>query len=118
MAFENPETCGNDPPPSGTPPVLFHSLPDGSFTPNGPLISSQGATPTYISVWDPPSSGCYANCDGSSAAPILNVGDFVCFMNKYAAGDSYANCDSSTNPPVLNVNDFICFNVRFAVGCS
>src|SRR5262245_26370556 len=22
---------------------------------------------------------CYANCDGSSVAPILNVNDFICF---------------------------------------
>ena len=29
----------------------------------------------------------------------------------------YANCDGSTNAPVLNVNDFVCFNNRFAAGC-
>ena len=29
---------------------------------------------------------CYANCDASSTAPILNVNDFICFMNRYAAG--------------------------------
>jgi hypothetical protein len=29
---------------------------------------------------------CYANCDGSTLAPILNVGDFTCFLQKYAAG--------------------------------
>jgi len=61
---------------------------------------------------------CYANCDGSTVAPILNVSDFVCFQTKFAAGDSYANCDGSTVPPVLNVSDFICFQSRFAAGCS
>jgi len=29
----------------------------------------------------------------------------------------YANCDSSTTPPVLNIGDFICFQSRFAAGC-
>ena len=29
----------------------------------------------------------------------------------------YANCDASTNPPVLNVNDFTCFLNLYAAGC-
>jgi hypothetical protein len=62
-------------------------------------------------------AGCYANCDGSTVQPILNVNDFVCFQTKYAAGDTYANCDGSTVPPVLNVNDFVCFQTRYAAGC-
>jgi hypothetical protein len=61
---------------------------------------------------------CYANCDGSSTAPVLTVNDFVCFQGAFAAGDSYANCDGSTTAPVLNVNDFICFQSRFAPGCN
>jgi WD40 repeat protein len=62
-------------------------------------------------------ASCYANCDGSAAAPVLNVNDFVCFQNRFAAGDSYANCDGSTVTPILNVNDFSCFLNRFAAGC-
>jgi len=60
---------------------------------------------------------CYANCDGSTVPPILNVSDFICFQTKYAAGDSYANCDGSTIPPVLNVSDFICFQTKYSAGC-
>jgi hypothetical protein len=60
---------------------------------------------------------CYANCDGSTTPPVLNVNDFTCFLNRYAANDSYANCDGSTVPPVLNVNDFTCFLNRYAQGC-
>ena len=60
---------------------------------------------------------CYANCDGSTTAPILNVNDFVCFQTKFAAGDSGANCDGSTIVPVLNVNDFVCFQQKYAAGC-
>jgi hypothetical protein len=63
-------------------------------------------------------SPCYANCDGSTTSPVLNVNDFVCFNNRFAAGDTWANCDGSTTAPILNVNDFVCFNNRFAAGCS
>jgi hypothetical protein len=61
--------------------------------------------------------GCYANCDCSATAPVLNVGDFTCFLQKYAAQDPYANCDGSTAAPVLNVADFTCFLQKFAAGC-
>ena len=61
---------------------------------------------------------CYANCDGSTITPCLNVNDFACFLNRYAAGDPYANCDGSTTPPVLNVLDFSCFLNQYAAGCS
>jgi hypothetical protein len=61
--------------------------------------------------------GCYANCDGSTTAPVLNVQDFTCFLQRYAAGESYANCDNSTVAPVLNVQDFTCFLQSYAAGC-
>jgi hypothetical protein len=63
-------------------------------------------------------SACYPNCDASTTPPILNVTDFVCFLNHFAAGDAYANCDHSTSPPVLNVLDFVCFLNAFAAGCT
>ena len=61
--------------------------------------------------------GCYANCDGTAVAPVLNIADFTCFLQRFAAGDSWANCDQSTAAPVLNVADFSCFLQRFAAGC-
>jgi hypothetical protein len=69
---------------------------------------------------------CPANCDLSTAPPILNVNDFVCFQAAFITAlglpterqiTHYANCDGSITPPVLNVNDFICFQTRFAAGC-
>ncbi|MBL9032019.1 MAG: hypothetical protein JNM80_09975 [Phycisphaerae bacterium] len=60
---------------------------------------------------------CPANCDESTSDPVLNVSDFVCFLNRYAAGDTLMNCDGSTIPPLLNINDFICFLNAFASGC-
>jgi hypothetical protein len=62
-------------------------------------------------------AACYPNCDGSTAPPVLNVADFGCFLQKYAAGEPYANCDGSTTEPVLNVADFGCFLQAFAAGC-
>jgi hypothetical protein len=64
-----------------------------------------------------PCASCYPNCDNSTTAPILNVQDFTCFLQRYAAGDSYANCDNSTIAPVLNVQDFTCFLQSYAAGC-
>jgi hypothetical protein len=60
---------------------------------------------------------CYANCDGSTSEPILNVLDFTCFLQRFAAADPYANCDGSTTAPILNVLDFTCFLQKFAAGC-
>jgi hypothetical protein len=28
----------------------------------------------------------YANCDGSRTAPVLNINDFVCFLNRVNQG--------------------------------
>jgi hypothetical protein len=61
---------------------------------------------------------CYPNCDHSTSVPFLNVADFTCFLQKFAAADAYANCDNSTTPPTLNVADFTCFLQKFAAGCS
>jgi hypothetical protein len=60
---------------------------------------------------------CYANCDHSTTAPVLNVLDFNCFLNAFSSGNPYANCDGSTTAPVLNVLDFNCFLNRFSAGC-
>jgi len=60
---------------------------------------------------------CYANCDISNFIPILNVADFTCFLQRYAANDPYANCDGSTLEPVLNVADFTCFLQKYANFC-
>jgi hypothetical protein len=81
----------------------------GSFT-----ATSRGASRYWARLGCP---ACYPNCDSSTTPPILNVADFSCFLNRFAAGESYANCDGSTIPPVLNVADFSCFLNAFAAGC-
>lgn len=75
---------------------------------------AQNGTPG--STWIVPP--CYANCDCSSAPPVLNANDFNCFLNKYAAGiTSYVNCDESSAVPLLNANDFLCYLNKYAAGC-
>ena len=68
---------------------------------NGPdvLVETDGAAP------------CYADCDGSGA---LNIFDYICFGNEYAAGNAYADCDGSGS---LNIFDYICFGNEYAAGC-
>lgn len=90
---------------------LFEGTPD--TTP--PLIAQDLAFDLRGTVVATPP--CYANCDASTTTPLLNVNDFVCFTNMFAAGSTWANCDGSTLPPVLNVNDFGCFTNRYAAGC-
>ncbi len=98
----------------GTPDVYPGSSFVRAFTaPWAPISNYDLIFRTYVS--DEPS--CYANCDGSTAQPILNVLDFTCFLNAFASGDPAANCDNSTTPPVLNVLDFPCFLNKFAAGC-
>jgi hypothetical protein len=90
------------------PPSLFVGNDGWSSTggPSNPYVARYGCIP------------CYPNCDASTAAPVLNVLDFGCFLNQFASGNSYANCDSSTTPPILTVADFACFLNAFAAGCS
>jgi hypothetical protein len=83
----------------------------GLFAPGG------AGEPESLSLQVPIPGGCYANCDSSTAPPLLNVQDFTCFLQRFAAADPYANCDHSTAIPALNVQDFTCFLQRYAGGC-
>ncbi len=60
---------------------------------------------------------CYANCDGSTGAPVLTATDFSCFLSAFRSGNMYANCDGSTGSPVLTATDFSCFLSSFRASC-
>jgi hypothetical protein len=93
----------------------------------GGFWSAGGIPSPGLAFWGcPQPQPCYANCDQSTALPLLNVEDFTCFINEFASATGlthgqqvmhYANCDNSTTAPVLNVEDFTCFINRFAQGC-
>jgi hypothetical protein len=93
------------------PPFAQQSSPPGQYAPQ----TADNAFVLYGTTGAP--APCYANCDGSTTEPILNVLDFICFQTAYAQGASSANCDGSTTEPVLNVLDFICFQTKYAQGC-
>ncbi len=84
----------------------------------GTFVRAGNRASSGIGAWvECPAAPCYANCDRSDIVPILNVNDFICFLNRFAVGDSYANCDRSSNPPTLNTADFLCFLNQYAAGC-
>jgi hypothetical protein len=99
----------------------------GELLAGGGFLSAGGQEVQGIAARSPCTPlSCYANCDGSTVEPILNVDDFTCFTDRFAAAQAlpheeqvlhYANCDGSTQPPVLNVDDYTCFISRFAAGC-
>jgi hypothetical protein len=49
--------------------------------------------------------------------PALNIADFMCYLQRFSAGEPYANCDLSATPPTLNIADFTCFLRKYANGC-
>ncbi len=109
---------------------VFWGHDTGDESVSGEILNAVGGEPAFqpvasglgevlaITILTTPAATCYPNCDNSTTAPVLNVLDFGCFLNRFASGDTYANCDGSTTPPVLNVLDFGCFLNRFAAGCT
>jgi hypothetical protein len=84
----------------------------------GEFYYAGGLASPGMAFWGcPQAAPCYANCDRSTAAPVLNVGDFLCFMSAFSSQAPYANCDHSTTAPAMNIADFLCFMSQFATGC-
>src|SRR5262249_18776267 len=92
-----------------------------AISPNGRWIGGLARDPTEehleIAWLVDTGASCYANCDGSTTPPLLNIAHFTCLLHRFAAGDPYANCDGSTTVPVLNIADFACFLNTFLAGC-
>src|SRR5206468_1643180 len=93
-----------------------------AVSPDGTVMAGTGSLDGVTQGWvisglPRIAAPCYANCDGSTGTPVLNVADFTCFLQKYASGAAAANCDGSTASPVLNVADFACFLQRYSAGC-
>jgi hypothetical protein len=84
----------------------------------GSFAATTGEIGTPGSYTAPSCNACYANCDGSTASPLLTANDFACFINRYASNESDANCDGSAGSPLLTANDFVCFINAYSVGCS
>jgi hypothetical protein len=87
-----------------------HDVVACTITPNDGHVD--GASVTIVVA-----VGCYANCDANTSSPVLSASDFICFLNRFRAGDAYANCDGSTGSPTLTAGDFTCFLQKFRAGC-
>lgn len=52
------------------------------------------------------------NCQNNSAP--RSIFDFLCFLNRYDAGEPYAcDCDTASGPGVCDIADFLCFQNLF-----
>lgn len=61
---------------------------------------------------------CYADCDPSSGRGVLDILDFVCFQDRFVAGDPYAcDCTTASGAGVCDILDFLCFQDAFLQGC-
>jgi hypothetical protein len=81
----------------------------------GDIFSAGGGSVRRIAQYVGCKGGqCYADCDNNR---LLNANDFICFLNTYAAKDPYANCDGSSASPVMTAADFQCFLNKYAQGC-
>jgi hypothetical protein len=97
-------------PPSG--PATFKALDIYADEPGG-----RGITAMYVddvslrTECDAMAEPCLADCDGDGT---LNIFDFLCFQNQFAAGDPRADLDGDGT---LTIFDFLAFQNLFAAGC-
>ncbi|MFG0283586.1 MAG: GC-type dockerin domain-anchored protein [Phycisphaerales bacterium JB039] len=84
---------------------------DDPATPDTGLGGPGGRAVVDIGAHEFQVDACSADCDGSGG---LDLFDFLCFQNLFAAGDPDADCDGSGR---LDVFDFLCFQNAFAAGC-
>lgn len=69
-----------------------------------------------LSLWS--GEPCYADCDTSTGAGVLDIFDFLCFNQRFVAQDPWAcGCDTGTGPMVCDIFDFLCFLNVFREGC-
>jgi hypothetical protein len=77
--------------------------------------TTTGDTPGVVGdLWVLGCSVCAADCDPSTGEGVLDLFDFLCFLNRYNKGDSLADCDDDE---VLDLFDFLCFVNAFNEGC-
>jgi hypothetical protein len=67
-----------------------------------------------LAQWVGCNGQCYPNCDNSTTPPRLNIGDFTCFLRKFADNDPYADGNMDGQ---LDIADFAHFLQKFTQGC-
>jgi 6-phosphogluconolactonase (cycloisomerase 2 family) len=81
--------------------------PDGNFTRNGTLVSSQGPRPEFLAVWWP----CRADLNGDLAA---DFNDLLEFLNLYNAGSLRVDLNGDCS---VDFNDLLEYLNLFNAGC-
>jgi hypothetical protein len=77
-------------------------------------LYSNGADPVYfdnVCLTEVGGGDCYADFTGDN---VLDLFDFLAFVNSFNAGEDKANCD---NEGGLDLFDFLCFTNEFNAGC-
>jgi FG-GAP-like repeat len=88
---------------------------DGNTSMDIAVTNTSASTTSVVLNLD---TGCYADCDQSTGAGVLDIFDFLCFQDAFVAGDPYAcDCDTSTGPGTCDVFDFLCFQDAFVGAC-
>jgi hypothetical protein len=83
---------------------------EGSLYAAGTFNEAGGVPAQNIAVWGC-GKPCPADCDASGG---LDLFDFLCFVNRYNAGDSFGDC---TDDGTFDFFDFVCFINLFNAGC-
>jgi len=86
---------------------IYAAHPDGNFTRNGGLVSSQGSRPEFLAVWWP----CKADLNGDRSA---DFNDFLDFLNLYNAGSLRVDLNGDCS---VDFNDLLGFLNLFNAGC-
>ncbi len=100
-------------PPSG--PATFKAL--DLYADEPASAGGRGTSGMYFddvvlrTLCEPVAEPCVADCDRSGA---LDLFDFLCFQNAFAAGDASADLDGDGQ---LTLFDFLAFQNAFAAGC-
>jgi hypothetical protein len=81
----------------------------GMLYAGGQFGTAGGEPALNIARWGCPP--CPADCDGSGT---LDLFDFLCFVNRYNAGDRFGDC---TDEGAFDFFDFVCFISLFNEGC-
>jgi hypothetical protein len=90
---------------------------DGELTDDECFSYAYGACPdpftNGVAFWTEGEGGneCYADCDGDT---VLNLFDFLCFVNEFNIQSEYSNCNGDG---AIDLFDFLCYVNAFNTGC-
>lgn len=89
-----------------------------SITARNTGIANERSLIVDIGPYEAHGPTCWPDGDHSSGKGVLDVFDFLFFLNAFSQQLPYAcDCDESTGVDVCDVFDYLCFANRFHAGC-